>query len=148
MINISFFIFVLQTTFLRWAMFSFHHHFTNYFCNCFFYPFNGFTGPQKSILHRSFWAIPSSSVYSFTCDFTTNGTVWQRQKLIKEFAQVFRYMSYDSFAMENSFAVYFVLYLNIVVTKFWILNAHVSMTTTNVRVQIYVSTFTKITEIG
>ena len=93
------------------------------------------------MLHRNFYAIPSPSVYSFTCDFTTNGTVWQRQKLIKEFAQVFRYMSYDSFAVENCYGkfivlvVYFVLYLNIVVTKFWIPNVHVSMITTNVRVQ-------------
>ena len=122
-------------------MFSFHHHCTNYFCSPFFYPFNGFIGPQKSIPHMNFWAIPSSFVYSFTCDFTTNDTVWQRQKLIKEFAQVFRYMSYNSFAMENCYGkfillvVYFVLYLNIVVTKFRIPNIHVSMITTNVRVQ-------------
>ena len=28
-------------------MFSFYHHFTNYFCNSFFYPFDGFIGPRK-----------------------------------------------------------------------------------------------------
>ena len=60
---------------------------------------------------------------------------------MKEFAQVFRYMSYDSFALINCYGkfivlvVYFVLYLNTVVTKFWIPNVHVSMITTNVRVQ-------------
>ena len=63
-------------------------------------------------------------------------------------------MSYNSFAMENCYgkfidlAVYFVLYLNIVVTKFWIPNVRVSMIATNVRVQSIVSTFTKVTEIG
>ena len=50
-------------------------------------------------------------------------------------------MYYDSFALINCYGkfivlvVYFVLYLNIVVTKFWIPDVHVSMITTNVRVQ-------------
>ena len=50
-------------------------------------------------------------------------------------------MSYDSFAMENCYGkfivlvLYFVLYLNIVVTKFWIPNVYVSMITANLRVQ-------------
>ena len=28
-------------------MFSFHHHFTNYFCNSFFYPYDGLLVPRK-----------------------------------------------------------------------------------------------------
>ena len=35
-------------------MFSFHHYFINYFGNSFSYPFDGFIGPYKSILHRKF----------------------------------------------------------------------------------------------
>ena len=81
------------------------------------------------------------SVYCFTLDFTTNVTVWNAKNWSKNLLKFFGTcpailslwkICYGKFIV---LVVYFVLYLSIVVTKFWIPNVHVSIITTNVRVQ-------------
>ena len=71
------------------------------------------------------------SIHSFASHLTTDGTTWQRQKLIKLFTQVFLSMPYKSLVMVNYcrklivLVFFFWCIFQITVSSFWCPNVHV-----------------------